>query len=186
MSRWVPVVALLGAIGAGPAGAAEWRMDPMASELLFQVSYQGEPAPGNFKKFETRFRFDPARPAEGMLNVKVQMTSIDLGSADLNDAVRGEEWLNLGKYADAEFRSNEIKRVAADQFVAKGTLQLKGMRQPVEVPFTWKSDGAGARMMGELLLDRGKFGIGTGEWANADPIGLGVKVRFNVRLVQAS
>lgn len=170
---------------AGTAAAAEWRMDPTASRLSFQVSYQGESAPGNFGAFSTRLRFDPAHPAGSTLNVTVKMTSIDMGSADLNEAIRGTEWLGLGKYAEAEFASADIKRVAADRYVADGTLRLKGMQRPVQVPFTWMRDGDAVRMKGELTLDRTAFGIGTGEWAAADPIAHAVKVQFNVRLIPA-
>jgi polyisoprenoid-binding protein YceI len=37
-------------------------------------------------------------------------------------------------------------------------------------------------MEGELNVERLQFGIGTGEWADGKTIGLGVRVKFNVRL----
>jgi polyisoprenoid-binding protein YceI len=184
--RWIGLLSLLWLVCAGTAAAAEWHMDPTASELSFQVSYQGAPAPGSFKQFGTQLRFDPARPAGGALNVTVKMASVDMGSADINEAIRGTEWLDLGKYAQAEFTSADIKRVADGRYIADGTLRLKGVQRPVQVPFTWMSEGNAARMKGELTLDRTAFGVGSGEWAAADPIALAVKVRFNVRLIPAS
>jgi polyisoprenoid-binding protein YceI len=41
-------------------------------------------------------------------------------------------------------------------------------------------------MAGELTLDRTRFGIGSGEWATPDPIGLDVKVKFKVTLRRGS
>lgn len=186
MSRWIYSFGLLLLVHTGVAGAAtEWRMDPHASELLFQVSYQGEPAPGSFAKFDTQMHFDPAHPADGRLRVTVKLASIDMGSDDLNAAVRGPEWFDMHKFSQAEFSSSGFKRIAAGRYVATGTLQLKGMKRAVEVPFSWKPDGQAAMMRGELALDRTAFGIGTGDWATGDPIGLSVMVRFNVRLVPA-
>ena len=166
--------------------AADWRMDPAASRLEFSASYQGEPAPGKFKQFDTRLNFDPARLAKSELIVTVKLTSIDMGSAEINDAVRGPEWFDLAKFMQAEFRSTDIKRAAADRYIARGTLNLKGAQRPLEVPFRWKADGKSATMAGEITLDRTAFGIGTGEWAAGDPIALAVKVKFDLRLQPAS
>lgn len=186
MSRWIYSFGLVLLLFCGAATATEWRMDPMASELLFQVYYEGEPAPGSFSRFDTRFQFDPTHPADGMLKVTVKLASIDMGSAEINDAIRGKEWLDLSKFTEAEFHSAEIMQVGSNRYVAKGTLRLKGVEHPVMVPFTWVPEGKAARMRGELTVDRTAFGVGTGEWASADPISLGVKVRFNVRLLPAA
>src|SRR6266481_2083560 len=113
-------------------------MDPAASRLSFRASYQGEPAPGSFKQFDTRLRFDPAHLKESSLQVTVKVTSVDMGSGDINEAIRGPEWFDFGKFTEAEFRSTDIKSAGSDRYVARGTLRLKGASQPLEVPFTWK------------------------------------------------
>ena len=77
------------------------------------------------------------------------------------------------------------RMLACMVYVARGTLSLKGVKQPVEVPFTWTASGNGAAMEGELTLERGKFGIGAGEWLATDVIGAEVKVRFSVKLRKA-
>ena len=56
------------------------------------------------------------------------------------------------------------------------------MKQGVVIPFTWAPSGNGAVMEGELVLKRGVFGIGLGEWMATDTIGADVKVRFKVKL----
>jgi polyisoprenoid-binding protein YceI len=171
---------------AGSSMASEWRMEPAASRLEFTATYQGEPAPGEFRRFDTKLRFDPARPGKSELVVTVTLTSFDMGSAELNDAVRGPEWFDLAKFMQAKFRSTEIKATGTDRYVARGTLNLKGTQRAIEVPFRWKVDGKNATMTGEIVLDRTAFGIGTGEWATGDPIAVSVKVSFNVRLRPAS
>jgi polyisoprenoid-binding protein YceI len=66
--------------------------------------------------------------------------------------------------------------------VARGTLRLKGVQQPVEVPFNWVQSDDAAQMDGELIIRRGAFGIGTGEWAATTLVGPDVKVGFSLRL----
>ena len=167
---------------AGSGKAAEWRMEPAASRLEFTATYQGEPAPGQFKQFDTKLRLDPARPDKSELVVTVTLTSFDMGSAELNDAVRGPEWFDLAKFVRAEFRSTDIEAAGTGRYVARGTLSLKGTKRPIDVPFQWRADGKDATMTGEIMLDRTAFGIGTGEWATGDPIAVSVRVNFNVKL----
>ena len=168
---------------AGAAGAAEWRLDSTASRLEFQAYYQGDPVPGRFREFDAQLVFDPEQPAQGRLEVTVALASFDMGSREIHDAVRTPEWLDLGRFAQARFTSTDIRRLAGARYVAHGTLRLKGAARVVEVPFEWQPAGSGARLRGELTLDRGAFGIGTGEWADGDTIGREIRVRYDVRLV---
>jgi len=171
---------------ANAATAANWTMDKAASKLEFVSSYQGQPAPGVFRDFVTRLQFDPAQPARGKLEVDVVATSVDMGSEDLYAGMRAPEWFDFAHFPNAEFRSQQIRQLAPQRYEARGTLTLKGIKRDVAVPFTWNPSGQTATMTGELTLNRVLFGIGTGEWAAPDPIGLDVKVRFKVTLRRES
>ena len=72
--------------------------------------------------------------------------------------------------------------MAPGRYLARGVLSLKGVKKELEVPFTWQEAGNAATMEGDLNVERLPFGIGTGEWGNGNTIGLGVRVKFNVRL----
>jgi polyisoprenoid-binding protein YceI len=180
------VVAVLLLVCAGSAHAAEWKMDPAASRLTLQASYQNEPVPGTFKQFDTRLRFDPARLVNSKLDVVVKLDSMDMGSSEINDGVKDPDWLDPNRFPEARFESSDIRQTAPGRFLANGTLTLKGKKQPVAVPFTWESAGKTATMAGELTVKRTAFGVGAGEWTAGDLIGLDVKVMFNVRLQQVN
>ena len=105
--------------------------------------------------------------------------------ADVNKEIRGKDWFDYAAFPQAEFRSTELRRIEGNRYVARGTLVLKGVKQPIEVPFSWTASADGAVMEGELLLSRGAFGIGTGEWTASDVIGADVKVKFKVKLRKA-
>jgi len=185
------IVALLGLCGlllAGaprPAQSADWKMDPAGSRLEFIATFEKTPAPGVFKEFDARVRFDPEKPAGGSLDVTVKVTSADMNIADVNREIRGKDWFDYAGFPKAEFRSTDLRRAQGNRYVAHGTLSLKGVKQPVEVPFTWTGSADGATMEGELLLSRGAFGIGAGEWAATDVIGADVHVKFKVKLRKA-
>ena len=166
--------------------AADWKMDPVESRLEYVATFEKNAAPGVFKEFDTRLaRFEPDKPEGAKLDVTVKVTSADMKSGDVNRAIRGPEWFDFARFSQAEFHAEDIQRVAPGRYLARGVLSLKGVRKELEVPFTWQESANAATMEGELNVDRLQFGIGTGEWANGSTIGLGVRVKFNVRLRKA-
>ena len=182
MKKLLCPCALLFACALVPARAADWTTDPAQSRLEFAATFEKAPAPGVFREFDARLRFDPEKPAGGTLDVAIEVASADMSSADVNAAIRAPEWFDFAKFPHAEFHASDIRRVEANRYVARGTLSLKGVKHPVEVPFTWAGSPGGATMEGEFTVKRGAFGIGTGEWAATDVIGADVKVKFRVRL----
>jgi len=172
-------------LAAFPAQAADWRMDAASSRLEFIVSYEKATAPGLFKEFDTRLSFDPDKPAGSTLEVTVNIGSADMKSGDINKAIRMADWFDSARFPKAEFRSMDIRKIDANRYLARGVLNLKGVQQAVEVPFSWAAARDGASMEGELTVRRSLFGIGRGEWAATDVIGGDVKVRFRVALRRA-
>jgi polyisoprenoid-binding protein YceI len=178
------LVMMLASAAPAPARAADWKMDAAASLLEFTATFERTAAPGVFRQFDARLRFDADRPAQSSLEVTVAVTSADMRSADVNKAIGGAQWFDFARFPQAQFQSTDIRRLDATRYLARGILSLKGMQQPIEVPFTWTRNGEAARMEGELVVKRGPFGIGTGEWAATNVIGPDVKIRFDVRLRQ--
>jgi len=133
-----------------------------------------------------RLGFDGDSPAGGRLDVTIRIASADMASADINKAIAGPEWFDVARHPLAEFHATEIRRAPAGsppgRFVARGTLALKGVTQPLEVPLAWTAAAGGATLDGEFSVKRSLFGIGTGEWAATSVIGADVSVKFHVQL----
>lgn len=175
------LLTLLAAIPAWPDGAA-WRSEPAGSTLTFSARFEGAEAPGAFQRFNVRLEPGPDGPAGGRLRVEIDVTSADMFSADINEAIAESEWFNLDQYPSATFESAGITWLGENRFEARGPLQLKGVAQTVTVPFEWRSSGNSASMTGRLALRRGDFGIGSGDWADDDSIGQSVEIAFRVDL----
>lgn len=179
MVRLILVTALAAST---PALAADWVLEPSASRIDFVASFEGNNAPGTFRTFDARARFDPDHPEQGRLDVTVQVDSADMRSADINKAIAGPEWFDSARFPQGEFRSAQITGTGQGRYAARGTLKLKGIERVVVVPFRWFRAGNEARMEGELVVKRNGFDIGTGRWAATNMIGPDVKIRFSVRL----
>jgi polyisoprenoid-binding protein YceI len=178
-----PIAMLSLILCAMPAGAADWHSTPEGSKLEFVATFEEAPVAGEFKSFEARLRgFDPAT-AGGSIEVVIDTPSAETGIAEVDDAIQGKEWFDFAVHPRAEFRASEVTR-EGDGYLARGTLTLKGAEKPVAVQFTWAPSDDGATATGEFTLQRGDYGIGTGEWATADTIGAEVTIRFKVHMVE--
>jgi len=165
-----------------PVCAAEWHATD-GSEFFFTTTFEGVPTPGEFRKFDVYFDFDPDDPGAGELCVRVDLNGADMGDPDMNAVLFDPAWFDLEQFSQAFFISDEIKLLSPGQFLVVGKLNLKGTVQTVEVPFLWAGSGHEAMMRGEFVLQRIDFNVGSGEWANDDAIGIDVVLRFTIQLV---
>lgn len=186
MNAFLAIVAGAILLLTGPPAEAEtsagWRSVAAESHLRFIVTFEGADAPGEFRRFTACLGSDPGGPDAARLEVRVDVASADMDSADLNEAIAEPDWFDAGAYPEAVFVSERIEPSGDDGFVAHGALTLKGISRPVDVPFAWRDAGEARVMSGELVLERGAFGIGAGEWATSESIGQAVIVRFEVTL----
>ncbi|MCK7592075.1 YceI family protein [Pseudomarimonas salicorniae] len=160
--------------------AASWQsVEP--STLRFEGAAQGESFEGGFGQFEAQVDFDPENLAATRFEV-----SIDLGSADSRNSERDEllqsaEFFDVGNQQRARFEA--LGAQAEDGgYVSRGTLTLKGQQRAVNLRFRFTPTAEGARLEGEALLDRTDFGIGSGDWEDAEMIDHQVRVRTELTL----
>lgn len=176
------VVVVLAATAATQVYAATLKSVQDKSELEFIANYEGADAPGRFDRFEVDMGVDPASLAPSSLQVKVDIKSVSMGNTDIDEAIAEAEWFDAQAFPQALFRSNKISETDDREYAAEGVVSIKGMDQPITVPFHWQAEKQGAVMTGHLKLSRLDFGIGSGEWASDSSIGHDVRVRFSITL----
>jgi polyisoprenoid-binding protein YceI len=165
--------------------AEDWQIAAQGSQLRFVARYQGEPVPGEFLSFITKLTLDADDLKNSSLVVVVDIASLSLGSADLEEGAATAEWFDFDRYPTAEFRSNHIRQMGDNAYEAIGELSIKGVARILTVPFVLDKTPSNAVMTGRVDLVRSHFGVGSGEWAEGDLIGLQVTVIFRVRLQPA-
>lgn len=170
-------------LACGNAHGEKWRST--GGSFNFEATFEGESIEGAFRGFDVDFEFDPAAPADAQLKVTVRLGDADLGDPDMNAILFDPAWFDVGRFADAVYQSTAVQSRGDGEFTALGVLTLKGIEQPVTVPFTWQQNDAAARMHGEFSLQRTDFGVGSGEWSAGDTIGLDVRLAFDIALAAA-
>jgi polyisoprenoid-binding protein YceI len=157
------------------AHSTEWTLIPEESRLIFRPTWEGVAFEGEFRRFHANLDFDSQALESARINVSVDVTSADAGGDDLNEGMALPEWFDFARYPQAVYRAEQI-RATADGYVANGTLELKGTVRDLSLPFTWERSGDEGRFEARLTLNRTDWGIGSGEWAGDDGIGLAVEL----------
>lgn len=174
------VAAALVAMMAAPAYAADY-VQAAGSTLAFASKYDGEVFTGSFSGFDTRLTFDPADLAEARLDVTIRLASASTGNADRDSTLQGPDFFNTAKFAQARYTATSFRKLDGNRYAADGTLELRGVRKPVTLTFTW-TPGAKPVLAGKATVRRLDFGVGGGDWADTSTIPNEVAVSTRVVL----
>ena len=164
-----------------PALAAHWNVDYGKSRLGFQVNWGGTPFVATFKSWKADIDFDPADLAHARTQVTIDIASEASGDAETDGGLKGDQGFAAPQFPTAHFQASNFRRSATNQYVASGTLSIKGVSRPIRLPFALTLSGNMAHVVGKAQLLRTDFNVGTGEWQKADPVAHEVTV--NVDLV---
>lgn len=169
-----------------PAEPDKALKDPVAwavaksSTLNFSASWAGDAIEGQFQRWTADILFSPGALDRSKLSVSIDMTSASTGDAQRDSSLPSDDFFAASAHPKATFTASKFRKTGEGKFVADGTLDLRGVRKPLSLPFTLKIDGDTATARGVTTLDRTAFGVGQGEWASTDQIGGKVKVSFAI------
>jgi polyisoprenoid-binding protein YceI len=160
--------------------AGDPSIDAAKSTIVATFRQESVPVDANFKSFNGRVDYDPAKPNASKAAIEVTTGSFDMGNADYNAEVRQKGWFDSATYPKATFISTSVKPGTAGHFDATGTLTLKGKSQTLTVPVTATQAGKATVFEGTLEISRAYFGIGDAEWNDV----VDDKVRIKFHLVE--
>lgn len=189
LRRMLMIFLLVAAAGtAAPARAATWNVLP-ESKILFHFVQSGADFTGQFPRFNARIDLDPAAPEKGRIDVDIDITSIDTQNAERDEALVGKDLFDTEKWTQARFTSDKIRLVAPGNYEAAGTLTIRDVTRPLNLPFTLKIDkiddgNVKAAAHGEVTISRRDFGLAQGQWAATDIVADEVKIEIKVDALQ--
>lgn len=163
----------------GIAHAADYsKVQAGQSSIKFVSRQMNVPVEGEFKKFAAHIRINQAKPESGMAHIEIDLASIDAGSADANEEVKGKSWFDVAVFPKAEFVSSSVKALGGGKFEASGKLTLKGKSMEVRAPFSLKEDKGVLLIEGVFAMKRLDFGIGSGLWSDTSVVADEVQIKF--------
>ena len=158
--------------------ASDWNVQE--GEIQITVTQLGSPVKGTFADWTAAISFDPAATdVMGSVTTTIAITSLTLGS--VTNQAMGADFFDADSFPTAEFQA-DINR-NGPEYVADGTLTIKGITIPVSLPFTLDIVDNAATMSGQLSLDRREFSIGQ-SMGDETNLGFAVDVAVNLTATQ--
>jgi polyisoprenoid-binding protein YceI len=176
--------ALVLPLAAAHAGDTSYRYDTVHSQVLFSISHDGYSRPfGRLHLARGWLRFDPGDWSTAATELDIDVGGLDMGEAAWDAAVCKPSLLDCKQHPMAHFVSTRVEHKDDRHGVLHGELTLRGISQPVDIPFTLNRTGRTiyglhdvAGFSATATLDRQAFGI------NAFPNSIGHAVNVWLEL----
>ncbi len=173
----------------GPAAPSDapsrWTV-AKGSTLAFATAWSGEPVSGRFERWKADILFSPEALDRSKVSVSIDMASARTGDAQRDATLPSADWFDALAHPTATFTAGRFTQAADGRYVAHGTLALRGVKKPLDLPFRLTITGDAAKMAGTASLDRTLFGVGQGEFAATDQIPAKVTVRVDLQAKRAA
>ena len=146
--------------------------------LAITVRQLGSDVEGSFADWTAAINFSETPDANGVhgdVEVQVAIGSLSLGSVTAQ--ALGPDFFDAATHDTATFKADILED--GPTYTANGTLTLKDMEVPVNLPFSLQIDGDTAVMQGQTRLNRTSFNIGE-TYPDESSVGFDVAVTVNL------
>lgn len=163
--------------------ATKWVIDPTHSEITFRVKHlMITNVKGEFRKFSAEINGNDFSTAS--IRAEIDATSIFTNEDGRDKHLRSADFFDTDNHPTLTFDGTSFRKVDAENYLLKGTLTIKGIRQEVafDVEFgginkdPWGNEKAGFSLAGKI--NRKDWGL---NWNAALETG-GVLVSDEVRI----
>jgi polyisoprenoid-binding protein YceI len=160
-----------------PAAGASGNWQVAEGTLAINVRQMGAEVAGSFAGWTADIRFDEVAVdgKHGSVTVTIDTASLTLGS--VTKQALEPEFFDVATHPTAIFVADILPGPTG--YVAEGTLILRGVAQPIALPFALEITGDQARMAGTVTLDRRDFGMGA-SYGDESSVGFAVGVTVDL------
>jgi len=182
LARIAIALTLAAALAGVTAAAApkSWKVAPGDSRILFDYQRNGQPAEGQFTRFEGEGVFDHDSPINARLELRIDSASIDLNDKMASAFATSAEWFDSMTHPEVVYRLQHLTPEGGDHFRADGDLTIRGRTKPISTTITLNIGAESASASGTLSVDRTDYLLGVGLSAMFVDIGPQVSVRFEL------
>lgn len=169
--------------GIASASFAQQKLVAAQSEIGFTSRQMGVPVDGRFTRFDAQMNFDPQKPETSRVALTVDLSSVSLGSPEVESELAKPGWFDISREPKARFESTAFKAAGNGRFEVAGRLTIKGQSRDLVVPVEIRpAAGGAATATGNFTLKRLQFRIGDGDWNDTSLVADDVQVHFKLAL----
>ena len=136
------IVVLAGLVVASPSSAADYKIDPNHTHILFLVDHLGfAKMIGLFTNFTGGISFDPAKPEASKLNVAIKTASLQTHFPPRDSDLKGADWFNVKEFPQMTFVGSSFTKKDDKSGEIVGNLTLLGVTKPLTLEVTFNKAG---------------------------------------------
>ena len=140
MRAYLLAASLLGA--AASAQAADYKIDPSHTHVLFMVNHLGfSNMIGVFAETAGTVAFDPAHVDASKLNVVIKTASLQTQFGPRDSDLKGADWFNVAEFPEMTFVGKSFAKKDDKSGTVTGDLTLLGVTKPVTLEVTFNKAG---------------------------------------------
>ena len=152
---------------ASPAFTQKYILDAGHSSFQTQVMRFGVvPVVGRFNEVSGELYFDQANIEEAKVSITIEAASYEANNNAGEEAVKSSAFLDVSNFPKIYFQLSAIQKIA-DNYLAKGTLEIHGTKREVECPVSIVGPSLdlptrkpSIGVTGNLTIDRTAYGVG--------------------------
>ncbi len=161
------------------------------SRLTFTATQKGAKTTGNFETLKlTSLRFDPNAPEKAVVEVEIEIASMKLGNAMIEQTLLAPGWFDAGNHPLARFRAEGFEAMAEGTYRLNGALTIKDITKPLKIIMnieqtTDKQGRVRIKASGTTIINRLSYQIGEYEWETDELLDADIGLTIEVDAIKA-
>jgi polyisoprenoid-binding protein YceI len=153
------LLALMAAPSVSFAAAPVFAIVPAGSTVTFNVK-GSVPIQGRFDKWTSTLTFTSTALSTGVLDVKVDASSVNTGSGMKDGVIKGSDFFDVKNNPTISFRSTKVTQTGANSFAVTGAFTIRGVSKTQTLVLTTTGRGtASGSIKGTMSFDRKDYGM---------------------------
>jgi polyisoprenoid-binding protein YceI len=144
--------------------------------VTFTIKNVGINTNGSLSGIKGAIKWDEADPENSIINVSVDVSTINTGIENRDDHLRREEYFNVEKYPTITFDSHQITPAADGNFNVNGILTIKGVAKNITFPFTVTNTNSLYVFEADFTINRLDFNVGKNSMVLSNDVKVKLKV----------
>jgi polyisoprenoid-binding protein YceI len=173
----------------------KWNIDGAHSGINFSVRHMVvSKVRGRFGKFGGTLDLDGADLTRSTIDVTIDASSIDTGTAQRDDHLRSADFFDAERFPELRFRSKRIEQAGRDHYRVLGDLTIRDITRELmldveyggQAKDPWGNERAG--FLAKASIDRKDFGLTWNQVLEAGGLLVGdrVDIELEVQAVKAA
>jgi len=163
---------------ASGASAVNSQWQVQSGTLAIEITQMGSTVRGQFSDWSADISYEETADAEGRhgsVDVTIATPTLSLGS--VTDQAMGSDFLATEEHPTARYEADLVE--TPEGLMADGTLTIRDMTQPLDIPVDLAIENGTATASGRVTVDRREFNIGQSV-NDADSLAYEVVIMFDL------